>query len=752
MSLSNFTCASSRIDGVGVTGGDAGGGIFVNGWAHGLEISNNRVYGNAGAYHGGIRIGVPYLEDEAYPGQTQDANGNLVGSPTLSGNNLVGFGYDKNVKIHNNAVTKNGTVEAPLGGGGAGGGVSICSGTDGYLVDANWICGNYSSADGGGIGHIGFSQGGVISNNNVLYNQSFQQTSSTHGGGIAIEGEPPIAGTLTLGTGNVTVRNNVIHGNFAEAGHGGGIRLQQVNGAEVAAFPATGNNAAAQKNRWFQVTIQGNTIENNVSGWSGAGVSLSDALVSRMLSNTIRSNDSTGIAGPLLSGLTLPSTTTSVDTGRPNAAGVSSELTSAPLAAVVAPTAQLSATQKAISSPTLTGGTVSYNRSFFYRSLATGSTLCSSNNIADATGGACTTLNDQTTFGQCTNTTAGAPAYWDFGVVGDNSAAPGAYALAPTGVTLTPSDTAYAAGNSLTAPAVTLCNGARSDPRLASVINPPSPKNLQVAATIDEGNNYVSLRYGPLTLTTPVIPPTGTLSPGAGDPLAYDFGNQQVGTGRAVVFTFTNSSPIPVTLRAGGGAGGFSTMTGTNAGDFVRTTPAAVSPCGNGVPVAAGASCTFTVTFTPGATGTRGPATLSVFIAGQAAALVSETLTGTGVAAAGTFNPNPVAFGSQHRGTPSTIQVTFSNATGAPLTLRNNNPATVSGPGNNPGNFTVANTGAGACIGMIPTGGTCVMNVTFAPTGTGTAALPRSAVLNLFALNGGAAPFSTANLTGTSTP
>src|SRR6476469_342337 len=46
VSESNFRCHASRIDGISVTGGDAGGGIYVNGWAHGLEISNNRVYGN----------------------------------------------------------------------------------------------------------------------------------------------------------------------------------------------------------------------------------------------------------------------------------------------------------------------------------------------------------------------------------------------------------------------------------------------------------------------------------------------------------------------------------------------------------------------------------------------------------------------------------------------------------------------------------------------------------------------------------
>jgi len=57
--VSNFYCKNARIDGVSVTGGDAGGGIYVNGWAHNLEISNNRVYGNAGPYNGGIRIGQP---------------------------------------------------------------------------------------------------------------------------------------------------------------------------------------------------------------------------------------------------------------------------------------------------------------------------------------------------------------------------------------------------------------------------------------------------------------------------------------------------------------------------------------------------------------------------------------------------------------------------------------------------------------------------------------------------------------------
>jgi hypothetical protein len=40
-------------------------------------------------------------------------------------------------------------------------------------------------------------------------------------------------------------------------------------------------------------------------------------------------------------------------------------------------------------------------------------------------------------------------------------------------------------------------------PELGAVTNPPSAMNLQVAATVDEGNNYVNLRYGPLFVENP---------------------------------------------------------------------------------------------------------------------------------------------------------------------------------------------------------------------------------------------------------
>ena len=475
---SNFRCRPSRIDGVSVTGGDAGGGIYVNGWAHGLEISNNRVYGNAGAYNGGIRVGVPYLQIDTLPtGLTQ-------------GGRIAGLGYDINVKIHHNQVTKNGTVETTAGQGGAGGGISICAGTDNYSVDHNFICGNISSSDGGGIGHVGFSQNGRITFNQLLFNQSFQQTSSTHGGGIIVIGEPPVAGTLSLGTGDVTIDANVIRGNFAEGGQGGGIRLQQVNGADVDRFP--------QAFRWHRITFTNNMVVNNVAGWAGGGISMFDTLRASIVNNTITSNDSTGIAGVVLAGsVPLPAQTPGeAGVGRPSPSGLVSERTSAALLAALPNAGSRAA--NAISQPTSLANNILYqNRSFYYSGDGR---LCVGNTLT-APSGPCATLPNQSSTGQCVS----GATYWDLGVLGDSSSAPGATRLDPTFSILTSTSGYPGAGNQATAPGLIgqYCNGSRMMPELGSVTNPPMQFNLQVAATIDEGNNYVNLRYGPLFVENP---------------------------------------------------------------------------------------------------------------------------------------------------------------------------------------------------------------------------------------------------------
>jgi len=63
---------------------------------------------------------------------------------------------------------------------------------------------------------------------------------------------------------------NLIMGNSAEGGSGGGLRIQQINGSEVGTFPL--NNA-----QWYGVTVTNNIIANNVAGWDGGGVSMQDA-------------------------------------------------------------------------------------------------------------------------------------------------------------------------------------------------------------------------------------------------------------------------------------------------------------------------------------------------------------------------------------------------------------------------------------------------------------------------------------------
>ena len=788
--LSNFLCHNSRIDGVSVTGGDAGGGIFVNGWAHNLEIANNRVYGNAGAFHGGVRIGVPYLENLAFPGLSENADGTVVGTPSVSGDVINGWGFDRNVKIHHNTITKNGVVEGPAGGGGAGGGVSICSGTDGYSVDHNWVCGNVSSSDGGGIGHIGFSQGGTIAFNTVLFNQSFQQTSSTHGGGIAVIGEPPLFGaTVSPGTGNLTIDGNVIRGNFAEAGHGGGIRLQQVNGGDVAAF-------SRNTNRWHKVTVTNNIVDNNVSGWGGGGMSLSDSINSVVVNNTIASNDSVGIAGSL-----LVNTQGAPVRGSPNPAGFSSDPTSAQLTAVL-PVSQRAA--NAISKPTVfSNNIVWHNRAFNFDTTIAGVGRLCNTNAGAGTGATCRLLTDQATTGACP---AGA-VYWDIGQLGDTgvAGATGAgsanHRLNPTFSVLSSTAGYTGTGNSSGDPllADAYCNGSRVTPEFPGVINPPSVKNLQVAATLDEGNNYVNMRYGPLSLVKPATPAgnafvlfgdyhlagqsgsaynngtdlnvpnhdvdnqfrpqggsrfdigadevfTGVVAPAAHavlSPASHDYGNVVVGgTSSSFAFTLSNTGNAQLT----GIAVSFS-------GSFARRTVGGTC----GASLNAGANCTINVVFRPTATGavigTLSVANSDVFTSPQTA-----SLTGTGVpsVAQALLTPTSWNAGTVTRGAGAGILCLGANVGPCQLFVLSN-PGTApltniakALSGSNDYSFVPALSTCGTGNLLVQTttlapGAFCIMTVQFRPKATDAANSLQTANLTV---TDSLAPPQTAALTG----
>ncbi|MEE9426411.1 MAG: choice-of-anchor Q domain-containing protein [Methylococcales bacterium] len=261
---SAWTAGQARIDGFAITSADSAGAIFAAQHANNLVISNNRLINNFGTYGGGI----------------------IIGNHNLIVNNEIVDSVNHNITIHHNQIIENGGAD------GVGGGISMYTDTDNYVITNNYVCGNFTQGQGGGIGHLGLNPGGIIHNNTILLNQSFAQAREVSGGGIFIggirlpspvAGEPPL---LSVGTGDVTIRENLIQSNQSGAGNGGGVRLEFINGEDVVTNP--GNNT-----QWYQVDLLNNMIVNNVAGLAGAGISVQDALRVRVYNDTVANNDST---------------------------------------------------------------------------------------------------------------------------------------------------------------------------------------------------------------------------------------------------------------------------------------------------------------------------------------------------------------------------------------------------------------------------------------------------------------------------
>jgi hypothetical protein len=216
-----------------------GGAIFANAYARQLQITNNVVQNNGGAY-GTIRIGTPDLP-------APDTNNHNEGL----------------VIAHNRVIANAGTNQA--------GGIGIFTGADNYQVRGNDICGNFSSEYGGGISHVGRSDNGTINNNRIYFNRSFDE-----GGGIMIAGALPATTTaLSPGSGPVSIYNNLIQANLAND-DGGGLR-----------FLMAGN---------FPMDVYNNFIVNNISTHEGGGVALNDTPNVRFYNNTVMKNLSTATA------------------------------------------------------------------------------------------------------------------------------------------------------------------------------------------------------------------------------------------------------------------------------------------------------------------------------------------------------------------------------------------------------------------------------------------------------------------------
>ncbi len=371
-------------------------------------------------------------------------------------------------------------------------------------------------------------------------------------------------GTITPSDGagpGLIINGNLILGNSADAGSGGGLRLQHINGTDVLNFP-NGNPGGGfnwpsspagvqqpsfqRSSPWNAVQVTNNIIANNVTGWDGAGVAMLDALNVNVINNTIVSNDSTASSGVLFGALFSPlasspggpsnanCTTQAFEQSCPQVSGLVSITNTDVLKANIALLPNLNGSGRKINCPTNHGTTdsckdysvpllyndvISQNRSFYIGVGSFGGGTTSQQKLVSLYKSFTSTqTGSQTATGSCDSSN---PNYWDIGVRGDTS---------PTGTTLslTPaysflSSGNYAAGtnpnhNNTTAPAgltQQYCNGSRVPPEYQKMgweVPPgtnesnalPTPVfSLMPSATVDEGNNWVNLRWGPLSTVNP---------------------------------------------------------------------------------------------------------------------------------------------------------------------------------------------------------------------------------------------------------
>jgi hypothetical protein len=214
-----------------------GGAVFANAYARDLQITNNVIESNGGAY-GTIRIGTP----DVAPSEN----------------------HNEGVRIANNRIVANGGTNLA-------GGIGIFAGADGYEVAGNDICGNFSAEYGGGLTVYGLSPNGTIHHNRIWFNRSYDE-----GGGVMIAGALPTDPVQpSAGTGGVTISSNVIQSNLSND-DGGGLRFLMAGSATM--------------------NVSNNVIANNVSTHEGGGVSLNDTTGVRFVNNTVVKNVTTATA------------------------------------------------------------------------------------------------------------------------------------------------------------------------------------------------------------------------------------------------------------------------------------------------------------------------------------------------------------------------------------------------------------------------------------------------------------------------
>jgi len=322
-------------------------------------------------------------------------------------------------------------------------------------------------------------------------------------------------------------------------------------------------------------------------------------------------------------------------------------------------------------------------------------------------------------------------------------------------------------------------------------INPFYPLfALNPAATTDEGNNFINMFYGPLTLSNPTIPqasggynvplgnyglaqgssaiggvpttsPTFPMAPardffgqtraGDGDPSStgIDMGAVEFRAMRAfrvnttsLNFTSTyhvRTAPQAVTVVNAGNITLTFTISGLGGGgaQFAATPTPTATSCAN---VAPGANCTFNVTFDPTVVAPNpNTATMNVNAGGGTTAQ-SVLLTGTLLVPTYSVSQSSLTFNSSLNATSAGQQVVITNTSPAGGLSLPVNSTNISGTDSGQFNRTPS------CAGSLAPQATCTITVTFRPTSS--TPTPKSANLNIN-VGAGASPAQTVvTLTG----
>jgi hypothetical protein len=186
----------------------------------------------------------------------------------------------------------------------------------------------------------------------------------------------------------------------------------------------------------------------------------------------------------------------------------------------------------------------------------------------------------------------------------------------------------------------------------------------------------------------------GGAAPFTFTPVNLSFGNVALNIASSKVVTVKNVSAAAVTINSLSGSG------------YYTVAASGTTPCTGAV--AAGKTCTMTVTFTPLATGTSVGGIAVVDTASVSTQIFGAT--GNGVLPI-TMSPTSVAFGTTAVGGASAVQVvTVTNTQTTAITI---NSVVASG------DFVYTSGGATPCGTSVPASGTCTLGVKFSPTVAG---------------------------------